>query len=75
MHVTTAYHRREELTDKELQWLHTALQEEAESYRFGIRNYPPDRMEKYGVPYLAKLEAKVAAVESILRKRNANPKS
>lgn len=69
MHVLTAYHRRETLPAIALERLYKALKNQVDEYRFAIRNYPADRMEKYGVPYLSKLEAKVAEVERLLRLR------
>jgi hypothetical protein len=66
MHKTTAYHSRETISFNELERLKVALVHEVENYRFGIRGYSPEKMAKYGAPYLAELEAKVAEVERLL---------
>jgi len=69
MYIETAYARREALSYADLERLHAALVDETERYRFAIRNYPADRMEKYGTPFLAKLEARVSEVEQLLKQR------
>ena len=48
-----------------------ALKDEADRYRYAIRNYPPDRMEKHGRPFLAQIEAKVIEVERLIAERSA----
>jgi hypothetical protein len=72
MYIETAYARREALSDVDIERLHAALVDETERYRFSIRNYPADRMEKHGAPFLAKLEARVAEVEQLLKQRRGS---
>lgn len=60
---------RESLSDRDLNRLRAALADEIERYQFDIRNYPPERMEKYGAPFLAKLKEKMVAVEQLIRNR------
>ncbi|HUE78709.1 MAG TPA: hypothetical protein VMN38_03670 [Sphingomicrobium sp.] len=69
MYIENAYLRRESLSDRDLERLHTALKDETDRYRYTIRNYPSDRLEKYGLPFLQKLEAKVADVERLIDER------
>ena len=69
MWIENAYERRAALSDNELERLLAGLKEELERYRYAIRNYPPERMERYGRPFLSKLEAKVADVERLVTVR------
>lgn len=69
MRIKTAYVRRGSLTDAELQRLLAAVKDEVERYRFAIRNYPPDRMERYGKPFLAMLEKRVNDVQRLINER------
>ena len=63
MHTTTAYERRESLSNNELERLVMALQDEVDRYLIAIRGYDAEKMAKYGKPYLEKLEARVTAVK------------
>ena len=69
MFVLNAYDRRDNLSDNELGRLLAALKDEAERYRYTIRNYPPDRMERHGKPFLARLEERVENVERLISDR------
>ena len=69
MFIGNAYARRVSLSDAELERLLASLQDEAERYRYAIRNYPPDRMERHGKPFLAMLEERVAEVQRVLCER------
>lgn len=71
MHVMTAYERREALSDDDLVRLQAALADEVERYRVAIQGYSPDKMREHGVPFLAKLEERVAEVNRILTSRGA----
>jgi hypothetical protein len=66
MHTSTAYARREALSSNDLQWLKQALQDAILKYRGAIRGYAPENMERYGKPFLAKLEERVREVERLL---------
>ncbi|HEU0309961.1 MAG TPA: hypothetical protein VFR36_01900 [Sphingomicrobium sp.] len=69
MFIENAYARRDSLSDAELERLLAALKDEAERYRYAICNYPPDRMERYGKPFLARLEERVGEVLRLLSER------
>jgi hypothetical protein len=69
MDVQNAYDRRATLTDDELERLLAALLDDLERYRHGIRNYPPKRLERYGTPFLAKLQGRVHEVERLVDER------
>jgi hypothetical protein len=69
MFIENAYLRRESLSDAELERLLAALRDETERYRDAIRNYPPDRMERHGKPFLARLEVRVDEVERLTKER------
>lgn len=69
MFILKAYDRRESLSDADLERLLAALKDEAERYRVSIRNYPPERMERHGKPFLAKLEERVDNVQRLITER------
>ncbi len=69
MHWTTAFDRRESLSDNELDGLLYALKDQVDRYKAAIRGYTPEKMERYGTPYLEKLEARVAEVERVRQGR------
>jgi len=73
MFIENSYERRADLSDRDLERLLSALKDEVERYRYTIRNYPPDRLEKYGQPYLRELEAKVATVAQLCAERLNRP--
>lgn len=65
MHTQTAYERRKQLTGPELERLEAALVDEIGRYLEAIRGYSPAKMERHGVPFLRKLEAKLARVREL----------
>jgi hypothetical protein len=69
MFIENAYERRTSLSDRDLERLLSALKDEAERYRYAIRNYPPDGLEKHGLPFLAAIEAKVTEIERLIQER------
>lgn len=69
MFIQDAYARRDDLSDVELERLSAALKDEVARYQFAIRNYPPDRMERYGKPHLATLQERGEAVRRLIRDR------
>jgi len=69
MFIENAYARRDSLSDAEMERLLAALKDEVGRYRYAIRNYPRDRMERYGKPFLARLEERVAEVQSLMSER------
>jgi septum formation topological specificity factor MinE len=70
MHTSTAYDRRETLTESQLERLRAELMAEVDRYRDAIRGYSQEKMARYGSPYLAGLEAQVAEVERLLAIRS-----
>ncbi|HZF41956.1 MAG TPA: hypothetical protein VEZ48_00935 [Sphingomonadaceae bacterium] len=69
MFIDKAYARRDRLADAELERLLAALKDEADRYRYAIQNYPPDRMERYGKPYLNRLEERVDETQRLMSER------
>lgn len=69
MYIDKAYDQREDLSDRDLERLLLVLRDEVERYRHTIRNYPPDRMEKHGKPFLAKLEERATMVQRVVESR------
>ena len=69
MHTTTAYHRREALTDNELENLRAALVDEVSRYKLAVAGYSQEKMRQFGEPYMANLQAKVADVITLQRQR------
>lgn len=72
MFLERAYSERASLSDRDLDRLLAGLRDEEERYRFAIRNYPPDRMERHGKPFLAKLEERVAEVQRLVEARSSD---
>lgn len=72
MFILKAYDQRADLSDRDLERLFVALRNEEDRYRDAIRNYPPDRMEKHGKPFLAKLIERVAVVQWLIEERARN---
>jgi hypothetical protein len=71
MFIENAYEQRASLTDRDLERLLSALKDEADRYRYTIRNYPQDRLEKHGRPFLVAIEAKVLEVERLIQERTS----
>ncbi len=69
MFIERSYVERDKLSDHDLERLRAALADEVERYEYAIRNYPPDRMDQYGRPYLAKLREKVDVVDTLILSR------
>lgn len=72
MNLHTAWEAREKLNEKMTRLLLQGLQTERTNYERAIVNYPPDRMEKYGKPFLAMLNDKIVTVEQLLKSRFTN---
>jgi len=66
MNIEKAYAKRELLSRKDLEQLYQGLLDELVRYRRAIQNYPPERMEKYGEPFLKRLEGRISEVEALL---------
>ena len=69
MHTTTAYERREALTESELVRLRAALADEVERYQVAIRGYDEEKLHEFGQPHLSKLQKRVDVVSELLRQR------
>ncbi|WP_419807389.1 hypothetical protein [Sphingomonas sp.] len=69
MFIERAYVERERLSDRDLERLRADLVDQAQRYQDAIRNYPADRMETYGRPYLERLRDKVAKVDAVIASR------
>ncbi|WP_230483602.1 hypothetical protein [Sphingomonas sp. Leaf21] len=69
MFINRAYVERESLSDRDLERLRASLADQVQRYEYAIRNYPPDRMEKHGRPFLDKLREKVAHVDALITSR------
>jgi hypothetical protein len=70
MFIERAFLERESLSDRDLSRLQAGLVDAVERYQFAIRNYPADRMERNGRPFLVKLQEKVAVVDELIRLRS-----
>ncbi len=68
MNTYNAYERRETLTQTQLENLEAALLDEIRRYQRTLDNYPLDRLEKYGKPYMAVLLGRLEDVQ-LLRRR------
>lgn len=69
MFIERAYVERETLSDRDLERLRAGLADQVQRYEYAIRNYPPDRMEKHGRPFLNELREKVARVDALIARR------
>ena len=69
MDVLNAYDQRDSLSDSELERLLAALTDQVERYRYAIRNYQPERMERHGIPFLARLQERVDEVQRLSKER------
>lgn len=69
MFIERSYAERESLSDRDLERLRTSLVDQVQRYEDAIRGYSPDKMEKYGQPFLAGLRQKVADVDATIAAR------
>ena len=69
MWIWNAYKKRSSLTDRDLERLEAAIRDEIERYSYSIRNYPAERMDTYGKPFLASLERRLIAVRETIAER------
>ena len=69
MFIERAYVERESLSDNDLERLRAGLADQVQRYQYTIRNYPPDRMERHGLPFLTGLREKVAVVDALIATR------
>jgi hypothetical protein len=71
MFVERSYAERESLSDRDLDRLRASLVDQVQRYEDAIRGYPPEKMEKYGKPFLAGLLQKVADVDATIAARES----
>lgn len=69
MFIERTYAERGTLSDDELARLRAGLVDQVRRYEYTIRNYPPDRMKKHGLPFLNQLRDKVATVDALIAAR------
>ena len=69
MDLMKALALRETLDDYDLERLRRALVDEVDRYSVAIRGYSPEKMERYGRPYLEKLQARVLEVQRLITAR------
>ena len=74
MFIENAYAKRTSLSDRDLGRLADASKDRIERYRDSIENYPPDRMEKHGTPFLQRLQQRLDEVKTLIAKRAEDPK-
>ena len=72
MKIDTALQKVEFLNIAELNHCIQRCNMDVEHYKKAIANYPEDRMEKYGIPYLKVLQQKLKVFEEALEERNGN---
>ena len=71
MFIERSYAERESLSDRDLDRLRTSLIYQVQRYEDAIRGYSPEKMEKYGKPFLAGLLQKVADVDATITARGS----
>jgi len=58
MTIETALKKIDTLSKEELIHCIQRIDTEIKYYKFCIRNYSPDKMKKYGIPFIKRLETK-----------------
>lgn len=71
MHIERAYIERDSLSDHDLGRLRASLVDQVQRYEDAISSYSPDKMEKHGQPFLARLRQKVADVDATIGARGS----
>lgn len=69
MNLHKAWEGRDKLNEKMSLLLLQGLKVERTNYLRAIENYPPDRMEKYGKPFLDGLNHKISTVEQLIAEK------
>lgn len=69
MNLIKAWEQREKLNGKMAALLLQGLQDQLVDYLRAVENYSPDRMAKYGTPYIEMLEHKISTVQDMIDKR------
>ncbi|WP_140870488.1 hypothetical protein [Sphingomonas oligophenolica] len=71
MFIERSYAERESLSDRDLERIRASLVDQVQRFKDAIRGYAPDKMEKYGQPFLAGLLQKVADVDATIASRGS----
>lgn len=66
MNISKALKKINDLNQQQLEHFYQLANEDVLRYKHVIRNYSPEDMEKYGLPYLRRLEAIRDEFESYL---------
>jgi len=69
VNLIKAWEQREKLNSKMTDLLLQGLQDQLVDYLRAVENYPPDRMAKYGTPFIEMLEHKIATIQDMIDKR------
>ena len=69
MNLHNAWDQREKLNEKMSALLLQGLKSQLVDYHRVVANYPPERMEKYGTPFIKMLEEKIATVEAMIQRK------
>ncbi len=72
MFIERAYAERGTLSNDELERLRAGLVDQVQRYKYTIRNYPPERMERHGLPFLNQLRDKITTVDALIAARGAS---
>jgi hypothetical protein len=67
----TALNRLDKLDQKQIRQMIQQLDAEIANYRIAIQNYSPDRLERYGNPFLARLQVQRQLFADRLENNNA----
>jgi hypothetical protein len=74
MNLHKAWEGRDKLNEKMSLLLLQGLRQERINYLRVIENYPPERMEKYGKPFLEKLDHKISTITQLIAEKFTNQK-
>ena len=66
MNLHKAWEGRDKLNEKMSLLLLQGLKAQRVNYCRAIENYPPERMEKYGKPFLDGLDHKISTIERLI---------
>jgi hypothetical protein len=74
MNLQVALGRLDSLTSAELSHARSLALIEVENYTRAIRNYPPERMKKFGEPHLKRLHTDLAKIDAAIKSYPLSPK-
>lgn len=73
MHLQRARQKLKTLTEAELEHCIQLAQAEIDNYAQSIENYPPERLRKYGTPWMANLVNRKLVFQKELHDRISRP--